>query len=94
MFGRERNRREKKKDNSLFNSKKKKENENDETQLAIFQQQNRPLYTEADVWGMLTEWNVIDPCMLWIPMHQWPKEASDFGVPPPHGTISSCSNDE
>lgn len=44
--------------------KKKKENENDETQLAIFQQQNRPLYTEADVWGMLTEWNVIDPCML------------------------------
>lgn len=34
----------KKKDNSLFNSKKKKkkkENKNDETQLAIFQQQNR-----------------------------------------------------
>lgn len=49
----------------LIQKKRKKKNKNNETQLAIFQQQNRPLYTtEADVWGMLTEWNVIDPCML------------------------------
>lgn len=66
MFGRERNRREKKIIiTCLIQKKKKKENKNDETQLAIFQQQNRPLYTtEADVWGMLTEWNVIDPCRI------------------------------